>query len=312
MKSSKNQLKNRLWKRNKWTFLLLSVFFSLFFLGNCVQFRESSGEIIKNLPSARVATFEEDGRNIRFMQQVRNVTFPTLLFLHGSPSSMSVYNAYYEDPALADWANILSVDRPGYGYSDFGKSEISVERQAKIIWRAWEEAGSPQPLYIIGSSYGGTVAAKMAMQKPEVVDGLLLVSASLMPGAEKIYRISYLIRHAPFKWIVPRMLRVANDEKLSHEEQLNNMLPFWERIISPVIFVYGLDDDLIYPENAQFAIERLTNSPYIEDHPLEGEGHFLQLKYKDFILQRIKNLIDNQSDSVLNKNRNSKIPQAIN
>jgi pimeloyl-ACP methyl ester carboxylesterase len=264
----------------------------------CMQYRESTGMILERFPDARVEVIEHEGRNIRYMTLHRNDTFPTLFFLHGSPSSMSVYNVYYQDEQLAQWANIISADRPGYGFSDLGRSERSIKRQAESMWKILENEGLPSPLYIIGSSYGGTVAAKMAMLKPDHVDGMVLVSASLAPGKERTYDISYLIHYPPFRWIMPRMVMVANDEKLSHYEALNDMVPYWYRITTPVIMLQGTKDRLIYPENVDFALGKLTNSRFVEYHMMEGEGHFLQIKYRDFILERLKDLVFNKDELV--------------
>ncbi len=275
--------------------ILITILAAITLLGvftACITFRESSAYMLERFPDARMEYVQHEGRNLRYMTIHRNDSFPTLLFLHGSPSSMSVYNVYYNDSTLATWANIIAVDRPGYGFSDLGRSERSVRRQAEKIWKILEKEGYPSPLYIVGSSYGGTVAAKMAMLNPEKVDGMVLVSASLAPGKEKIYDISYLIRLAPFRWLVPRMIRVANDEKLAHYDALAEMLPYWERIISPVVMIQGTEDRLIYPENVDFARDRLVNARLVEYHMMKGEGHFLQIKYKDFIGDRLKRLVE--------------------
>ena len=277
----------------KFKFLLCLLLFvlSAIVFNACVQYRDTTQYLQERIPEARFEQFVADERNIRYMSLHRNDTFPTLFFLHGSPSSMSVYNVYYHDEHLAQWANIIAADRPGYGFSDFGRSERSVRRQAEKMWEILEQEGYPSPLYIVGSSYGGTVATKMAMLKPEKVDGVLLVSASLAPGKETTYDISYLIQFAPFRWFVPASIMVANDEKLSHYDALNDMVPYWEDITSPVVLIQGTHDRLIFPENVDFAKRKLINSPWVESHMLEGEGHFLQIKYREFILERLQALI---------------------
>jgi pimeloyl-ACP methyl ester carboxylesterase len=262
--------------------------------------RETSTQMLLNLPGARFEYIEHEGRTLRYMSLHRHDSLPTVLFLHGSPSTMSVYNTYYRDSLFTQWANVIAADRPGYGFSGLGLSEKSVERQARYMWRILENEGFPSPLYIVGSSYGGTVATKMAMLEPDKVDGLVLVSASLAPGEERTYPISYLIRYQPFRWLVPSMLMVANDEKLSHYQALNSMLPLWDKIITPVVLIQGTADRLIYPSNSAFARDNLLNAAYIDFHLLEGEGHFLQIRYKDFILERLQYLMSLQIDT-LNK-----------
>jgi len=270
----------------------------LFIFAACLQLRETSSDLHVRFPDARIENLAYEGRNLRYMHLHRNDTFPTIFFLHGSPSSMNVYNDYYEDRELAQWANIITADRPGYGFSDLGRSEKSVIKQAQKMWKILEKEGFPSPLYIIGSSYGGTVAAKMAMLNPEKVDGMVLVSASLAPGKETTYFVSHIIKYPPFRWLMPRAVMVANDEKLSHLEALNEILPFWENITTPVILFQGTDDKLIFPENVDFALGKLVNSRFLEHHMLDGEGHFLQLKYRELILERLMNLISMGKDTL--------------
>lgn len=260
-------------------------------LSNCVQYRDTTRVLLDLFPEARIDTVMSNNRSVRYMALDRNEELPTIFFLHGSPSSMSVYNLYYQDNELASWANIITADRPGYGFSGLGRSEISVEKQARKMWQILEKEGLPRPLYLLGSSYGGTVAAKMAMMHPDRVDGILLVSASLAPGLEHTYRISHLIKYPPLRWILPGTIRSANDEKLSHHISLKKMEPLWELITAPVVMIYGTADKLIFPENATFASERLVNSLEVSSFPLEGEGHFLQLRYKDMILSNLRELM---------------------
>lgn len=285
----------------KYKFLvtLLLVLLSAIVFNACVQYRDTTQSLQERIPEARFEQFVTGERNLRYLSLHRNDTFPTLFFLHGSPSSMSVYNVYYEDKQLAQWANIIAADRPGYGFSDFGRSERSVRRQAEKMWKILEQEGYPSPLYIVGSSYGGTVAAKMAMLKPDKVDGVLFVSASLAPGKETIYDISYLIQFPPFRWIIPAMIMVANDEKLSHYDALSEMIPYWEKITAPVVLIQGTHDRLIFPENVDFARRKLVNSLHVETHFLEGERHFLQIKYRDFIIERLQDMVNLNNPAIV-------------
>ena len=276
------------------SFIILSI--TLITFSACMHTRSTSQSLTHQFPEARFEILQDSSHQIGYMSIHRNDSFPTLFFLHGSPSNMSVYNTYYADSVLAQWANIIAADRPGYGLSNAGKSEKSVRRQAREMWKILEKEGYPSPLYIIGSSYGGTVATKMAMLKPNKVDGLVLVSASLAPGKETTYGVSYIIRNRFFKWLLPGHLMVANDEKLSHLESLNEMEPLWEEITAPVILFQGTSDRLILPENASFAQRKLTKARSVECYMLENERHFLQIKYKDYILSRLKTLVESNME----------------
>ena len=49
-----------------------------------------------------------------------NDSLPTMVFLHGSPGSWSHYIDFMYDDSLQKKFRFISIDRPGFGYSDFG------------------------------------------------------------------------------------------------------------------------------------------------------------------------------------------------
>jgi pimeloyl-ACP methyl ester carboxylesterase len=171
---------------------------------------------------------------------------------------------------------MLAIDRPGYGYSGLGCPDTNVAHQASLIARVLQKFRATRRKIILhGSSYGGTVAARIAMDYPELIDGLLLQSASMAPGAEKIFWLSYPTSHWSLRWLIPATFRVANAEKLSHRSQLEAMAPRWERIAVPTIILHGSEDGLIYPENAYYACDRLSCVPSLEMYMAPGRGHDL-------------------------------------
>lgn len=214
-------------------------------------------------------------RQVRYVE-IGHDSLPLIVFCHGAPSSSAFWESLLKDSSLLEHAKLLAFDRPGYGYSGLGKPLISVKKQAKILSEIIAQKRKEHSSVILhGSSYGGTVAARIAMDYPDLIDGLLLQSASVAPGQEKTYWISYPTSHWSLKWLIPRSLRVANAEKLSHKNELEAMRPFWERIVSPTIIMHGLKDRLIYPKNAFYAQEQLVNVETLELQLFEENGHDL-------------------------------------
>ena len=58
---------------------------------------------------------------------------PLVIFLHGAPGSLSAFIDYLKNKELQKSVNMIAVDRPGYGYSNFGKEETSLQAQAFYI-----------------------------------------------------------------------------------------------------------------------------------------------------------------------------------
>ncbi len=78
---------------------------------------------------------------------------------------------------------------------------------------------------VMGHSYGGTIAVQMAIDYPEMVNGLVLVAAAFDPDHEVIFFFNHWLEWKGLNWIMPVSLRVSNAEKVVHVEELKKMLP---------------------------------------------------------------------------------------
>lgn len=79
---------------------------------------------------------DEAPRTIRFIEtpaSPADSALPVVIFVHGAPSSLSFFNAFFKDTTLLNRARLVAVDRPGYGYSDYGRVETSIIRQAELL-----------------------------------------------------------------------------------------------------------------------------------------------------------------------------------
>ncbi len=281
------------WLKRKRFYIFLSVGISLFFIYDFLELRLSNHQLISALSEntynyqAEIHYFDTLKRKVRYVE-IGDDSKPLLIFIHGAPSSSSFWLKYLKDSFLLSQYKMIAPDRPGYGYSGFGKSLTSVEKQAAILSKLLKEKKKlHQKIFLHGSSYGGTLAARLAMDYPNLIDGIVLQSASLAPQEEKIYSISYPIKNTPLKWVIPTSLRIANEEKMSHEKQLNQMLPLWKKIIVPVIILHGTKDNLIYPSNATFAKNKLINSPFVDLIWAKDKGHDLAWTRRDLLIQSL-------------------------
>lgn len=287
----------RIFKKKRFYFFLAFLVF-LVFAYDFLELRYSDETMIRRVSKnvhnykAEIQHYDTLGRHIRYVE-VGNDTKPLLIMLHGAPSSSSFWLNYLRDSFLLSHVKILAPDRPGYGYSDYGIPEISVKKQAAAISVILERKRKLHSQIILhGSSYGGTLAVRLAMDYPHLVDGIILQSASTKPGAETIYDITYPTSRPPLSWIIPGPFRVANQEKLSHRIELEKMLPLWKKIVAPVIILHGTEDGLILPSNATFSKEKMINSPLVELIWAEGNGHTLSWTRKNMILESVVKMIN--------------------
>ena len=260
-----------------------------------VQLRMSDDELLNLLSShgvkGEVKYFTSQGRNIRYIS-VGDDNLPTVLFIHGSPSSLSIYKDYYTDAAFLRSFHIYSIDRPGYGNSGYGKPLISLQQQAAIIKDMVDSINKiKRPFIIAAGSYGTSVACRFAMDYPQLLDGLVLTGPALGPGLEHTYWFTPAVESPLINWFIPRMFQSSNKEKITHKDELTKMLPYWKNIQVPVMYMQGEKDELIDTANASFAKAHLTNAPYLYIHFFKGKPHFIPISEHLFIRQKIFDML---------------------
>ena len=279
------------------TFLFVAIisFFAITY--NLLHFRIEDNAYLKRLNNnpfgleAKVSYHQDHGRKVRYVEIGRD-TLPLIVFVHGAPSSSSFWKDMLQDTTLLSHAKLLAVDRPGYGFSGYGRPELSLKKQARILSKILKKKRKEHPKIVLhGSSYGGTLVARLAMDYPNLIDGILLQSASVAPGEEKTYWISYPTSHWALKWLIPPAIQMANAEKLSHKIQLDSMANRWHRIKSKAIILHGDNDGLIYPKNAYFAKEKLINAPIIDFKMLPGRGHDLLWTKRELLIESLIKLL---------------------
>lgn len=268
-----------------WVLLILAILLIAFYILLRLRLNDAMfARLVKdNGYKVESQYYKVESRNMRYVE-IGGKNRPLILAIHGAPSSSGGWENMFNDSILVNTVKFIAVDRPGYGFSDFGKVELSLAKQAKYIAPILEKY---RPKYstilVVGSSYGGPVAARLAMDYPDLVDGLCLISASVAPAEEKTFSISYPTMNPWLKWLVPPALTCASTEKLSHREALLRMSPDWYKITAPTTIIHGDADDLIYPENAHFAARKLVNAASVNKIILPKMKHGLPFSHPDLI-----------------------------
>ncbi len=227
-----------------------------------------------------------NGQALRYVELVTNKNLPYVIFIHGAPGSSADYYDYFRNEELYENVNLISIDRLGYGYSDFGNSQTSIQQQGEAIQSIIEKSCLSQQVILVGHSYGGPIAVRMAMDNPTSYKSLLLLAPALDPENEKVIKIARLANIKPTSWITPAALKVAADEKFSHIEELKKMIPFYKKIEIPVCHIHGTKDSLVPYENLDFSIKHFQKN-LIEPVILDGEDHFLPWTQKELIVKKI-------------------------
>jgi pimeloyl-ACP methyl ester carboxylesterase len=261
-----------------------------------MKFRKSEDQqraylLEKGQTDVSFGSYEIEGRTIHYTRSGAEGQ-PLVLMVHGSPGSSDAMLDYLADTNLTSRALVVTVDRPGFGYSDFGKTERSLEKQSQHIRPLLEKYRSPgKKTILVGHSYGGPLIARMAIDFPDLVDGLVIVAGSIDPTLEPEYWWARPLDWWIFRWMAPGAFRVSNQEILPLKEQLEEMLPLWANITCPVTVLQGTEDKLVDPGNADFAKRVVTNSRRLQVDMLEGDGHFIMWSKEPLIAQKILEIL---------------------
>jgi pimeloyl-ACP methyl ester carboxylesterase len=229
-----------------------------------------------------------DGSAIRSITTGKLNSTKTILFFHGAPGSWKDYSDYLIDKDLQRASKMIVIDRPGYGYSDYGHPETSIIQQAKIA-RQITSLNSRVSIILVGFSYGGPVATAYAGLYPEQVSSILLMAPVLAPGHEKIFWFNKPLSWPPISVLMPKYIKVANAEKLSHQSALEQITLLYQHISALTIHLHCLDDWVApYEPNVNWASKNISNYRLID---WEGDGHFLPNSKIDIVKPELLKLV---------------------
>jgi pimeloyl-ACP methyl ester carboxylesterase len=117
---------------------------------------------------------------------------PPLVLLHGLNGSTFGFRLL--TPYLAPHFRTIAVDLMGFGYSDRPQHrDYSLGAQARLVAGLLDALGI-EDAFILGHSLGGAVAMHLALEFPERVDGLILVSSASDSETRRGLRSSRLVR----------------------------------------------------------------------------------------------------------------------
>lgn len=121
---------------------------------------------------------EVDGVRLHYLE--RGTGTPIVL-LHGNGTMAYEYEVSSLLGLAAEKYRVLAFDRPGYGYSERPRGQAWTSReQAALLFKALKALGVDNAI-VVGHSWGTLVAVSLALEHPEFVRSLVLLSGYYYP-----------------------------------------------------------------------------------------------------------------------------------
>ena len=167
-------------------FLYSFIFLYILMCQSCMKMRYSEDKTLAFFKASKTEfkdkTFLFNNRKLHYIE-TGNRQNPTLFFVHGSPGSWDAYKDYLKDSLLLKKFRMIAIDRPGFGYSNFGEAE-DLATQSKLIFEMIKSLDNKKPIALVGHSMGGPVIVKMATENTNFYSHIFILSGSIDPKAE--------------------------------------------------------------------------------------------------------------------------------
>jgi pimeloyl-ACP methyl ester carboxylesterase len=270
--------------------IILVILFTWIILApGCMTFSMSDERAKKQFLKKRLELTTEyikvNDRTIHYTM-VGNDSLPTLIFIHGSPSSWTAFQHFMKEPALLFHYRMVSVDRPGFGYSDFGEA-VNLPEQSLLLIPVMDAIKNGKPVFLVGHSLGGPLVIKMAADYPSGIQAIMLIAGSVDPELEPDENWRFIAEKFPFRHLMPGAFKPSNTELLYFKKDIIALASDFPKVQCDVYLVHGEKDTWVPVGNVDYAREQLINASTVETLILDGGNHFIPWTRKEEIIQAL-------------------------
>jgi pimeloyl-ACP methyl ester carboxylesterase len=109
---------------------------------------------------------------------------PTLVLINSFTTSVALYRAQFANAELCEAANLLAIEPYGHGGTDPTYRHFTYWDSAIANLQALQALGIGEA-FVLGTSQGGWIAARMAMLAPDVIKGIIPLGTSMDYESER-------------------------------------------------------------------------------------------------------------------------------
>lgn len=224
-----------------------------------------------------------------------DINKPAFIIIHGTPGNWQQYARYLLNETLLEHYRMVVIDRPGWGDSALepGKLIASFAEQATIISalaQQMRDESNGQAVVLMGHSLGASLAPRVAMDYPELIDGLLLFAGTLDPKLSSPRWFNYVGAAPLMKYIIGDRFHRSNKEIFALRSDITAMDGRWNEIKAEVIAVQGMKDGLVYPANSHF-IENSFDPETTTVIRLAEDGHLFPMTRRNDVVMWATDLL---------------------
>jgi pimeloyl-ACP methyl ester carboxylesterase len=268
-------------------FLIFTVFLFTSFFTSCMKFRTNDKQTLKFFEEKNQQVFITKDDNLRVIKTDTTNFDLAVLFIHGTPGSADAFFDYLADSSLLSKATLISYDRPGYGYSDYGNPMTSIKDQAGAILTT---ISSYKKVFVVGHSYGGPIAAYLAINSKNI-NGVVLIAPAMYPHKEKYYGMAKLGKSSIGRMFSSKALYVASLEKIDHQSSLKEIENEWVDLNCKLVHIHSRDDKIVPFDNVDYS-KKMFTSAQVQLIELQEGNHFLPWNHYDLVKATIIELIE--------------------
>jgi pimeloyl-ACP methyl ester carboxylesterase len=219
-----------------------------------VSFEEHKSEI----PNSEYSKFAEvDG--IKLHYQEKGAGTP-LVLIHGYGSSTYTWRDVFEP--LSKHFRVIAIDLKGFGFSEKPAGDYTRLAQAVLVKKFLDKLKIDRA-WLAGNSMGGEVSLNVALQSPELVEGLILIDSA---GVKSVKGSSF----TPSRFEIPFVGRAFVALALMNDSLVRESLErsFYDdtKVTDEIVKIYHLPLQTNYGQRAAIYARQQWDL-----HPIENE-----------------------------------------
>src|SRR3989344_5659265 len=223
---------------------------------------------------------------------------PTILILHGWGS------------CAKNWENVKGLlevrgykifvpDLPGFGQEPPPATPWNIDNYVEWV-KDFTKKNNLDQFFLLGHSFGGTVAAKYSLRYPEKIEKLFLAAAAgirkktikkeFLKNISPFFRSFSLLKRIFYRFFVKSDYQYTSG--VMREIYLNiineDISGLFSQVIVSTIIIWGNKDDITPIADAYFINKEIKDSKL---EILPGVGHRIRLETPDLLVKKILNNI---------------------